>query len=281
VLGNVFDTAVAARFLGFTATGLASLLASLFDVQLPKHHQQADWGERPLDAEAIAYLENDVRYLIALRDLLHERVRASGIEDELREECAHLLREAQKLPPDASPFARLKGAAARPPKQRARLYELALLRDELARELDLPPTRVVPSEVLLRLAERDAPTVAELARKLGARHEFAERMRDALLRAEAHDDVPASELVEPERAPSMSEIVLRKRRRELLIGFRTREAIAREVDPQVVLPGHCLADMVKLPKLEDELLARVSGLGACRIARYAERWRSELTAAWG
>jgi ribonuclease D len=280
ILGNVFDTAVAARFLGYTSTGLASLLAELFDVRLPKHHQQADWGERPLDAEAVAYLENDVRYLIALRDVLRERVRTAGIEEELREECAHLLREAQKLPPDASPFARLKVAALRTPKQRARLYELALLRDELARELDHPPTRVLRSELLLRLAERDAPPIDDLARRLGTRHEYAVRLHEALVRAEQRDDAPPDELRERGEVPSMSEIGLRKRRRELLIAFRAREAAARQVDPQVILPGHCLSDLVKLPRLDEASLASVSGLGTCRIERYADRWRTELASGW-
>lgn len=280
VLGNVYDTAVAARFLGFTSTGLASLLAELFDVRLPKHHQQSDWGERPLDPDAIAYLENDVRYLIALRDALHERVCAIGIADELREECAHLMREAQRLPPEASPFARLKGALARPPKQRARLYELALARDELARELDQPPTRVLHSELLLRLAERELPEVDEIARRLGTRHEHAARLHQALVRAEQRDDAPPDELMEPPKSPSMREIGVRKKRRDLLIAFRAREAASRQVDPQVVLPGHCVADLVKLPRLDEASLASVSGLGTCRIERYADRWRTEFARLW-
>ena len=45
-LGRVFDTAVAARFLGLKSTGLSSLLASFFQIELPKDKQQADWGAR-------------------------------------------------------------------------------------------------------------------------------------------------------------------------------------------------------------------------------------------
>jgi ribonuclease D len=281
-LGSVFDTAIAARFLGFAATGLASLLAQLFEVKLPKHMQQADWGERPLPPEAIAYLENDVRYLLPLRDVLLARVRAQEIEAEVREECDYVLSEARRADPEPSPFARVKGAAARPPKERARIYELALARDAIGRELDVPPTRVVPNELLLRLAELEEPTLEEIARRLSVRtREQAARFHDALLRARERADAPAGELANgPSEVPSPSELTWRKRRRELLTGFRTREAAARAIDPQAVLPGHCVNDLVKLPSLDPALLVAVPGLGAARIDRYAQRWLTELAPHW-
>ncbi|HEX6239823.1 MAG TPA: ribonuclease D, partial [Polyangiales bacterium] len=96
-LGRVFDTAIAARFLGFGSTGLSSLLRKLFEFDLPKHQQQADWGKRPLEPEAMRYLEDDVRHLHALADALLAEVRARDIEPELREECAYMLREAQQI----------------------------------------------------------------------------------------------------------------------------------------------------------------------------------------
>lgn len=280
-LGNVFDTAIAARYLGFAATGLASLLSQLFDVQLPKHMQQADWGARPLGSEAIAYLENDVRYLIALRDLLLERVRAADIEPELREECAHMLREARASEPEPSPFSRVRGASARPPKERARLFELSWVRDGIARELDLPPSRVVPNDLLLRLGELDATSGAALERRLPTRFRaYAPRFVAALAEAEHRDDAPREELPEPRMGPSASELARQKRRRELLIAFRTREAEQRKVDPQAVLPGHCVNDLIKLDGLSHEQLATVPGLGLARIGRYAELWQRELAPRW-
>src|SRR5690606_26212082 len=124
--------------------------------------QQADWGARPLDAEAIAYLENDVRYLLPLREALLAQVRARDIEPEVREECAYVLSEAQRVVAEPSPFSRVRGATQRAPKQRARLYELARARDELARELDVPPGRVLANELMLRLAELGELSEAEL-----------------------------------------------------------------------------------------------------------------------
>src|SRR5690606_19744788 len=50
-LARVFDTSIAARFLGERATGLASLLARHLGVELAKDEQQGDWGARPLTGE--------------------------------------------------------------------------------------------------------------------------------------------------------------------------------------------------------------------------------------
>ena len=144
----------------------------------------------------------------------------------------------------------------------------------------MPPARVVPTELLLRLAERDPPTVDELARRLGSRLDCAEPLFEALQRAELQADAPAELLAEPLETPSGAEIALRKRRRELLIAFRTREAAKRQLDPQVILPGHCVSDLVKLGRLDAASLEQVSGLGARRIERYAARWRKEFAGVW-
>jgi ribonuclease D len=276
VLGNVFDTAIAARYLGIQATGLASLLASLFEITLPKHMQMADWGARPLDDEAIAYLENDVRHLLALRDTLLERVRAAEIEDEVREECAYVLAEAARAEPERTPYARVKGAQLRSPKERARLFELAEARDAIARELDEPVARVIANELLIRLATLE-PTVEEVEKRLSVRvRPFAARLHEAYARAAQRSDAPSGG--EPGEYLSPSEIVRRKKRRSLLLEWRTAEATQREVDPQVVLPGHCLQELVKLPSLDQ--LATVPGLGTARITRYAQRLEQELGPKW-
>jgi len=192
-----------------------------------------------------------------------------------------VLHEAQRPSAEPSPFARVKGAAARPPKQRARIYELANVRDELARELDVPAGRVLANDLLLRLAELTELSEAELARRLpsSVRAQVA-RFSAALERASELHDAPSEELIDDSQVPPALEISRRKRRRELLVSFRAREAEARAVDAQVVLPGHCVNDLVKLPSLAREELERVVGLGACRIERYGARWAAELGPVW-
>jgi ribonuclease D len=271
-LGRVFDTAVAARFLGFHATGLSSLLLNLFGRHLPKHQQQADWGKRPLEADAMRYLQDDVRYLHELADALLTEVRERDIEAEVREECAYVLREARRGEQPDPPWTRMKNALTRPPEERARLYELAELREQLARAQDVPSGRLIPSDVIGRLAREPVPEGADIARLLGKQAQFAPQFEAALARAAALPDAPAEHLDRFAAAtPSPSELVRRKRRKAWLMDFRDKEAKARDVDPQVVLPGHCLNDIVELQRMNTAALRAVSGFGEARYERYAER----------
>jgi ribonuclease D len=268
-LGNVFDTAVAARFLGFPSTGLSSLLLKLFGVHLPKHQQQADWGKRPIDAEAMRYLEDDVRYLPLLFERLLEEVRARDIEPEVREECAYLLGEAQRIEAVEPAWMRIKGSALRPAHERARLYELAEAREQLARARDLPPARLLASDLLLRIAQEDGTDPATLRRLLGNKAEFVPVLEEALARARGIPDAPREQVERMlSEAPSPAELIRKKRRKAWLSEFRAKEAKAREVDLQVVLPGHCLSDIVELDLLDEQGLRTVRGFGECRLARY-------------
>ena len=65
----------------------------------------------------------------------------------------------------------------------------------------------------------------------------------------------------------------------MLLAWRKREAEARGVDEQVVLPGHgvdALAWTLAAEGAEHEALrvaiAEVSGLGAVRLDRYGDAW---------
>jgi hypothetical protein len=69
-------------------------------------------------------------------------------------------------------------------------------------------------------------------------------------------------------SPSPAELTRKKRRKAWLSEFRAKEAKLREVDVQVVLPGHCLSDLVDLPQIDEVTLRTVPGFGACRFERY-------------
>ena len=282
-LGRVFDTAVAARFLGLKSTGLSSLLAAFFQLDLPKDKQQADWGLRPLDEEAVRYLVDDVYHLEALSDLLLSRVRALDIEPEVRVECAYVLSEAQRPVVEVAPWTRLKGALARPPEERARLRELFAERESLARELDVPPGRLIPNEVLSRLGERAEVEEAYLAASLGHQGRACTRSASGAP-SSAHAGFPThpkkSFVARTAARSAPAELERRKTRKRLLTDLRAKEAVARGVDPQVVLPGHCLNDIVDLGAVDLEALRGISGFGECRLERYGQRMVAELTANW-
>jgi ribonuclease D len=283
-LGRVHDTSVAARLLGFMATGLSTLLASELGVTIDKRLQQHDWSRRPLTEDQIAYLAEDVRHLLRLDDHLARKAEALGISAEIEEECAYRLAGARCVARDRRPgYARIKGAAKLEPIGRAVLRRLTEARDAAARGRDVPPFKVVSNEVLLEIARLRPTTLPAIAAIRGATSFRTGLHAEDFLRAvEAgilDGDVPSehARFFQPLRSPSRPAIAARRALESRISAFRKAEAKRRGVDVQAVLPGHCAQDLAELllshtphdPVLRDAI-AQIPGLGAQRRARYTE-----------
>lgn len=67
---GLFDTMLAAQFLGWQELGLAALLQRVFGIPPGRSSQKDDWARRPLTAAQEEYAAQDVHYLIPLRALL-------------------------------------------------------------------------------------------------------------------------------------------------------------------------------------------------------------------
>ena len=267
-LGNVHDTAIAARMLGRTATGLGSLLASELDVHIGKEMQHHDWRQLPLDAAMLAYLAADVAHLEALEDSLWREVMARGIEDEVLEETRYRLASAAAaaIAPQPLPaYARIKGVAALPERDRAVLRVLADLREQEAQRRDVPPYRVASSEALVALARTHPQTAADVARIRGistsspaARAFVDELARGAAGAGEALPEEERALFERPRLAPA--EARARREREARMTAWRRAEALRRGVDEQVVLPGHCAKEVVGGQVATVDDLARVPGI---------------------
>ncbi|XXY95757.1 ribonuclease D [Sorangium sp. So ce296] len=292
-LAGVRDTSVAARMLGRAATGLAALVSAELGVKLDKQLQQHDWGRRPLADAELRYLADDVLHLLPLDARLAEHGRALGIEDEIAEECAYKLASALGPPRDPRPaYARIKGAQALDPEGRAILRRLVLAREAAAEEADQPAFKIVAGEVLLELAQR-RPTRADDVRAVrGAAAGRAGGLVAAWLRAieqgRGDGDVPEDErALFAQTRPSRREIAVRRAMETRIAAWRRAEAKARQVDEQVVLPGHCAQDLVEIALAGGragggavaDAIARIPGLGARRLARYGAALAALVTAA--
>ena len=77
-VANIFDTAIAARFLGAKALGLDVLLGTYLGVELPPSRQRDDWSRRPLSEAQRRYAESDVLHLFALKARLTEELERVG-----------------------------------------------------------------------------------------------------------------------------------------------------------------------------------------------------------
>lgn len=279
-LGNVRDTSIAARLLGYTSAGLAALVEAELGVKLDKRYQQHDWSERPFKPEQIRYLANDVLYLLELDERFAEKARALDIEEEIAVECAYRLEAARKPPRDTRPaYARVKGSAALDAVGRAVLRRLCEARDAAATRADVPPFKVISNESLLALARTRPRAVGEVSARAGGGRagRLSATWLHAIEQGIEDGDVPEEErsLFEPVRMDRS--MVARRRAIEARIsGWRRAEAKRRGVDEQVILPGHCAQALAGVLAARDrsapdllDAIAKIAGLGAKRLGRYA------------
>lgn len=287
-LGNVLDTSIAARMLGRTATGLASLLGTELGIAIDKKLQHHDWSARPIRSRELTYLAEDVAHLGALADKLWTEVEARGIADAIEEETRYRLAQAiaaASVVDPRPPWVRLKGIDRVPAAELPILRRLAAVREDKARRLDVPPYKVLGPDVLFAIARARPRTMEELARIRGAAQgPRARSLAPALLeavRAGLEDRcVPEDEraMLERPRLPS-SVAKARRAREQRLTSWRKEEARRRKVDEQVVLPGHCLQDLAGLEDTSLASIAAVPGIGAFRVARDGASIRAALEAA--
>lgn len=271
ILDGVEDTAVHARYLGLAETGLGTLLAARCGVRHDKSLQRHDWSRRPLRAKEREYLAGDVAWLGVLLEGLSQEALARDVDREVAVETAYALSTSRDEPDaDRPAWSRVKGAGGLDAEGRAVLRALTLARDVIGRRLDLPPGRVLPGAAALAMAKarpREIDAVRALVPRDTVQGEEAAWLAaiEAGVRA---GEVPDDERpwAEKERAPR--DLPARRRRSEKLLAWRREEAKARGVDPQVVLPGHCLEELAELGPRRPEELWLVRGLGGVRMERY-------------
>ncbi|MFA5812726.1 MAG: HRDC domain-containing protein [bacterium] len=234
---NLFDTQLAARLCGHKEIGLAALIGRYFGVALSKHFQRADWSVRPLSDRMLAYAAADSHYLLELRDKLAAELEAASRMEWAREEF--LLRERTRFEPDERPaFARVKGAGTIKGRALAILSALADLREEIARELDLPVYQVISNEALIRFALHAPRSEGDLVRAKGLHPYCRQKGRGRILETIAH-----GMKAQPPKWPRGSRVQRRQESPELLDALKSwRKGVAAEegVDPDLVIPVHAL-----------------------------------------
>jgi len=108
---SLFDTQIAARFLGMKETGLASLLQDKFGVESDKRYQKKDWSRRPLPDPMLEYAVQDICYLLPLARTLRDELAEKDLLFCVEEECG-LLAEVRPQPNKTKPFfLHFKGAS--------------------------------------------------------------------------------------------------------------------------------------------------------------------------
>jgi ribonuclease D len=157
---RVFDTQIAAGFLGYGSASLATLVTVFLGRRMDKSPQLSDWFQRPLSAEQIAYAEADVAHLLELRAVLETRLADLGRLEWANEECKR--HGISRSPDITTAWWRLKGAGQLKALARGRAQELAAWRERAARVADRPARNIVPDEAIVALAEQPPRSAADI-----------------------------------------------------------------------------------------------------------------------
>lgn len=160
---NVFDTQVAAGFVGLPyPLSLLRLVHTLLGVKLGKGLTFTSWDERPLSAAHMHYAADDVRFGVALHEALTRKLDAAGTTEWAVQRCGELCDTSRYAPDLAETTQKFKGAAGLGRSQTAVLYEVVVLRDELAKRHDVPPRSLMRDEVVVDIARRAPGSVGKL-----------------------------------------------------------------------------------------------------------------------
>ena len=160
---RLFDTQLAAGFLGSSTPSLATLLSSELGVRLPKADRLSDWLRRPLSARQLDYAAADVAHLVELHakqeQQLVERDRLAWVEGE----CAAMVADARGGRDPDEAWRRVKEARRLKDRPAAIARSVAAWRERRAAEVNRPVRHILSDLAIVTIAQRAPRTPEELA----------------------------------------------------------------------------------------------------------------------
>lgn len=159
---RIFDTQIAAGFLGQANGSLKLLLDRYLDVTLPKGDRLTDWLQRPLSKEQLRYAAADVDHLLDLTDALQERLEGAGRLEWAFEESALLLDRPRNRRVPEEAIHRIKEARSLRGTTFRVAMAVAAWRERRAAELNVPVRQVLPDLGVVAIAQRAPESVNQL-----------------------------------------------------------------------------------------------------------------------
>lgn len=259
VPSRLFDTQLAAGFLGMSTPSLQSLVERLLGVRLKKGDRLADWTRRPLGPDQRAYAAADVEHLLALHATISEQLERRGRLSWAEQEC-ELARAQPRGPTDPeTAWWRQRDSRSLRGRSIGVAQEVGAWRERRAMALDLPPRFVLPDLAMAAIAQRPPTSAADLTgvRGLEGRHL---------------------------KGPMLGEILAAVERGRALAPESVRRPPADEVDrtlrPAVALVSAWVAQLASDLDIDPALLATRSDVQSFLRddpgARLSEGWRKQL-----
>jgi ribonuclease D len=258
---RLFDTQVAAAFVGLGTPSLGALTERVLGTRLAKGDRLTDWTRRPLTPDQRAYAAADVEHLLALHDALTGRLEEAGRLAWALDECEERRRRARSRPEPEVAWWRIKGARQLRGKARGVAQEVAAWRERTAATLDVPARYVLSDLALAGIVHRPPHTVEELdairgidvrsLRDRAAEEILAAVERGAALRTPALR-LPETDHIDRSLAPAVT----------VIGAWLAQRAAELHLDPAVLATR---ADLTRLVQGDD--------------SRLAHGWRADLVGA--
>ena len=260
VPARIFDTQIAAGFLGRGTPALSSLYESEIGWRPPKADRLTDWLVRPLRTSQLEYAASDVMHLLEIHDRMAARLDELGRVDWAEDEFALLLERSRRAQRPDEAWTRLKEVRHLRRRDLPVVRSVAMWRELRAARVNQPVRHVLSDMAVVSIARAAPRTTEDLAAVRGVGEGVARgRLGSAILEAVA--DGVASNWRPPPARPA-------------------RSAHAERLRPAVGLVTSWVSQLARERMIEPSLLATRADIEALirgdPDARLSRGWRSEL-----
>lgn len=255
---KIFDTQVAAGFIGMSSPSLSTLVQNELQVTLTKGDRLTDWLRRPLTPNQCSYAATDVEHLLNLHDILIKKLqvldRIKWVDDACEE--LRLKPAGPSLPEDA--WLKIKEVRTLKGSARGVAQALGQWRELRAMRANIPPRRVLSDMALLGIAQAQPNNAEELFRARG--------VEQRQLGAEMTREVLAA--------------VAQGGSQDVKFPVSDQEDVDKDLRPAVGLITAWVGELARTHQIDATLLGtRLDILQFLRrtpSARLAQGWRSEI-----
>lgn len=256
---TLFDTQIAAGFVGLSTPSLSTLYERFLGVRVGKGDRLTDWLQRPLTDAQLAYAATDVLHLPEIHQMLVDDLVARGRLDWALDECEvqRARSRGQRDPEEA--YRRIKEARQLKGSSLSVARAVAAWRERRAAALDIPVRYVLSDIAVLGISQRPPRSRADLEKIRG----FDRGLRDDVV---SELLVEVARALEAPSAPSGPP--------------STAGPLDRDLRPAVALISAWISQMARDLQIDATLLATRGDLemllGGVPDARLATGWRAQL-----
>jgi ribonuclease D len=264
---RLFDLQIAAGLVGYEyPAGYGSLMSKLLGVRAQKGETRTDWRRRPLSSQQLDYALDDVRYLEAMRDKLHDRLEKLNRLDWLQTEIAAWQSDVLATR-SGERWWKTSGISGLSSRSLAVVREVWRWRESESERRDMPPRRVLRDDLIVELAKRRVSDPKQIRNVRGMERGDLQRALPQLAAAvERAMALPDEECPRPMQRESSAQLTVLGQFLSSALGSICRAA---EIAPSIVGTASDVRELVayrlKLP-----------GTKQSEPPSLAQGWRAEV-----